>query len=99
MNSVSALFLVNHQIVSDTEAILAKFGVESNELDDGLEIIGRPISELKNGVRVHCYDDHRVAMAFSVLASVVNGTVLEEKRCVEKTWPNWWDDLENKVRD
>ena len=98
MNSVSVLFLVNHQFVPDTEAILGKFGVESNELDDGLEIIGKPISELKHGVRVHCYDDHRVAMAFSVLASVVNGTILEEKRCVEKTWPNWWDDLENKVR-
>lgn len=36
-------------------------------------------------------------MAFSVLATVVKGTVLEEKRCVEKTWPNWWDDLQNKV--
>jgi pentafunctional AROM polypeptide len=36
-------------------------------------------------------------MAFSVLGSVVNETVIEEKRCVEKTWPNWWDDLENKV--
>jgi pentafunctional AROM polypeptide len=36
-------------------------------------------------------------MAFSVLSTVVGGTILEEKRCVEKTWPNWWDDLENKV--
>ena len=36
-------------------------------------------------------------MAFSVLSAVVADTVIEEKRCVEKTWPNWWDDLENKV--
>ncbi|TFK47276.1 Shikimate dehydrogenase [Heliocybe sulcata] len=76
---------------------LAKFGVETKELDDGLEIYGKPIAELKENVSVHCYDDHRVAMAFSVLASIVGGTVLEEKRCVEKTWPNWWDDLENKI--
>ena len=76
---------------------IAKFGVETKELDDGLEVYGRPISELKEGVSVHCYDDHRVAMAFSVLGTVVNGTILEEKRCVEKTWPNWWDDLQNKV--
>jgi hypothetical protein len=47
---------------------------------------------------VHCYDDHRVAMAFSVLSTVIENTIIEEKRCVEKTWPNWWDDLENKVR-
>jgi len=76
----------------------AKFGVETIELDDGLEIIGKPIAELKRGVSVHCYDDHRVAMAFSVLSAAVAETVIEEKRCVEKTWPNWWDDLENKVR-
>jgi pentafunctional AROM polypeptide len=76
---------------------LAKFGVPCTELDDGLEIHAIPISELKKNVSVHCYDDHRVAMAFSVLSTVVEGVVLEEKRCVEKTWPNWWDDLENKV--
>ncbi|KAI0828504.1 aromatic amino acid family biosynthesis-like protein [Trametes gibbosa] len=76
---------------------LAKFGVETSELDDGLEVYGKPISELKEGVSVHCYDDHRVAMAFSVLGSAIKGTILEEKRCVEKTWPNWWDDLENKI--
>jgi pentafunctional AROM polypeptide len=79
--------------------VLAKFGVETVELDDRLEIIGKPIENLNTGVSVHCYDDHRVAMAFSVLATVVEGTILEEKRCVEKTWPNWWDDLENKVRN
>ena len=77
---------------------IAKFGVETLELDDGLEVYGRPLSELKEGVSVHCYDDHRVAMAFSVLGSVVKDTIIEEKRCVEKTWPNWWDDLSNKVR-
>jgi pentafunctional AROM polypeptide len=77
----------------------AKFGVETTELDDGLEIYGRPYTELKQGVTVHCYDDHRVAMAHSVLAALVPGTVLDEKRCVEKTWPSWWDDLENKVGD
>ncbi|CAL1710609.1 unnamed protein product [Somion occarium] len=76
---------------------LAKFGVETRELDDGLEIYGKPMIELKEGVSVHCYDDHRVAMAFSVLGSVVKDTIIEEKRCVEKTWPNWWDDLENKI--
>ncbi|TFY56021.1 hypothetical protein EVG20_g9094, partial [Dentipellis fragilis] len=76
---------------------LAKFGIETKELEDGLEVYGKPIPELRQGVRVHCYDDHRVAMAFSVLGAAVKDTVIEEKRCVEKTWPNWWDDLENKI--
>ncbi|EIW75953.1 Pentafunctional AroM protein [Coniophora puteana RWD-64-598 SS2] len=76
---------------------LAKFGIKTTELDDGLEVHGQAAPTLKEGASIHCYDDHRVAMAFSVLATTVKGTVLEEKRCVEKTWPNWWDDLQNKI--
>ncbi|CBQ73986.1 probable ARO1-Pentafunctional AROM polypeptide [Sporisorium reilianum SRZ2] len=76
---------------------LAKFGVDTKEHDDGLEIFGIDYRQLRANVRVHCYDDHRVAMAFSVLASLAPGAILEEKRCVEKTWPNWWDDLERKL--
>ena len=80
---------------------LAKFGVETRELDDGLEIFGQSVGALhRDAPRVHCYDDHRVAMAFSVLAALPNGpgASLEDKRCVEKTWPSWWDDLHNKLQ-
>lgn len=78
---------------------LHKFGVLTHELDDGIEVLGIAPSELKSGASVHCFDDHRVAMAFSVLAAVPGGpgAIIEEKRCVEKTWPSWWDDLERKV--
>ncbi|GAA96686.1 uncharacterized protein L969DRAFT_100128 [Mixia osmundae IAM 14324] len=78
---------------------LAKFGVECQELSDGIEVFGVSLSELKAGARVHCYDDHRVAMAFSVLASLPGGrgAIIDERRCVEKTWPGWWDDLTSKL--
>lgn len=77
--------------------VLAKFGVKTDEFEDGIIIFGSPIETLRQGASVHCYDDHRVAMAFSVLATVVDKTVITEKRCVEKTWPNWWDDLGRSV--
>ncbi|MBE7179685.1 MAG: 3-phosphoshikimate 1-carboxyvinyltransferase [Terriglobus roseus] len=76
---------------------LAKFGVECRELDDGLEIDGRglnlkPVGEEQGGV--YCYDDHRVAMSFSVLALVAPlQTLVLEKACTGKTWPGWWDAL------
>ncbi|KAM0746384.1 Shikimate dehydrogenase [Meredithblackwellia eburnea MCA 4105] len=78
---------------------LLKFGVLTNELEDGIEVLGISPAELKHGASVHCFDDHRVAMAFSVLASVPGGpgAIIEEKRCVEKTWPSWWDDLARKI--
>ncbi|KAI9814876.1 MAG: 3-dehydroquinate dehydratase (3-dehydroquinase) [Phylliscum demangeonii] len=74
---------------------LARFGVEARALPDGIEIRGRPYSSLtipEDGVQ--CYDDHRVAMSFSVLASVAPGAVvIQERECVAKTWPGWWDSL------
>ncbi|GAA5914631.1 hypothetical protein JCM8208_002097 [Rhodotorula glutinis] len=78
---------------------LAKFGVDTNELADGIEVFGIKPEQLRAGASVHCFDDHRVAMAFSVLAACpgAHGAVLEEKRCVEKTWPSWWDDLARKI--
>ncbi|ORY95954.1 EPSP synthase-domain-containing protein [Syncephalastrum racemosum] len=78
---------------------LTKLGVTASELPDGIQIHGKPIKELKAPKEgIHCYDDHRIAMSFSVLASVVpNGTVIQEKKCVEKTWPTWWDDFEHKM--
>ncbi|KAK4057879.1 hypothetical protein OIO90_001098 [Microbotryomycetes sp. JL221] len=78
---------------------LAKFGIETNELEDGIEVFGIRPEQLRSGASVHCFDDHRVAMAFSVLAACpgATGAVLEEKRCVEKTWPSWWDDLSRKI--
>jgi len=79
---------------------LAKFGVVTGDLPDGIEIFGIRPDQLKTGASIHCWDDHRVAMSFSVLAAVPGSqqsVVIEEKRCVEKTWPSWWDDLARRI--
>ncbi|PVH71151.1 Shikimate dehydrogenase [Cadophora sp. DSE1049] len=74
---------------------LAKFGVECRELDDGIEVDGRPISTLSSPHDgVYCYDDHRVAMSFSVLSvATLKPVLVTERECVGKTWPGWWDIL------
>ncbi|KAL8999429.1 MAG: hypothetical protein Q9169_001743 [Polycauliona sp. 2 TL-2023] len=74
---------------------LAKFGVTCRQLEDGIEIDGIPYTALKKPLGgVHCYDDHRVAMSFSVLGTVApHGTLIQERECVGKTWPGWWDTL------
>jgi pentafunctional AROM polypeptide len=83
-------------------AELGKMGIHAQELEDGIEVFGTSVDALaKRGdqVRINCYDDHRIAMAFSVLGTVPGGKglILNEKRCVEKTWPSWWDDLSTKL--
>ncbi|KAI9843720.1 MAG: 3-dehydroquinate dehydratase (3-dehydroquinase) [Thelocarpon superellum] len=74
---------------------LGKFGVTSSEFDDGLEITGRDQTTLTVPAEgVYCYDDHRVAMSFSVLALACPQPVtIQERECVGKTWPGWWDTL------
>lgn len=77
------------------ETELAKFGVTCRGFEDGIEIDGIDHAELqKPAGGVRCYDDHRVAMSNSVLATVApHGAVITEKDCVGKTWPGWWDTL------
>ncbi|KAL3421954.1 pentafunctional AROM polypeptide [Phlyctema vagabunda] len=74
---------------------LAKFGVECRELEDGIEVDGKPYTELEAPSQgIYCYDDHRVAMSFSVISVVAPKPVLiTERECVGKTWPGWWDIL------
>ena len=74
---------------------LFKFGVTARELEDGIEINGAYLMNLRKPTGgVHCYDDHRIAMSFSVLALACHESVtIQEKDCVGKTWPTWWDEL------
>ncbi|KAJ9615920.1 3-dehydroquinate dehydratase (3-dehydroquinase) [Cladophialophora chaetospira] len=74
---------------------LAKFGVTCRQFDDGIEIDGISRSKLQQPQGgVHCYDDHRVAMSFSVLALAAHSpTLILEKECTGKTWPGWWDTM------
>ncbi|KAL6715169.1 3-dehydroquinate dehydratase (3-dehydroquinase) [Lecanora helva] len=77
------------------ETELAKFGVKCRGSEDGIEIDGidyKDLREPKGGI--HCYDDHRVAMSFSVLALASPcGALIQERECTGKTWPGWWDTL------
>ena len=79
---------------------LAKFGVHCTELEDGIEVTGKPFQELSEPVSgIFCYDDHRVAMSFSVLSVISPHPVLiMERECVGKTWPGWWDILSQSFR-
>lgn len=40
---------------------------------------------------INTYDDHRVAMSFSILATKCFGVVIENPSCTAKTFPNFFD--------
>ncbi|KAI9025461.1 EPSP synthase-domain-containing protein [Hyaloraphidium curvatum] len=85
---------------------LRRFGLVAEEMPDGIRVLGRQgkdvdaIAPPPPAEGVKCFDDHRVAMSFSVLACGLkpgSATVLRERKCVEKTWPEWWDALETEL--
>lgn len=73
---------------------LQKCGIIALETDTGLDIEGNNNQNIAQSTVIHCYDDHRIAMSFSIVASRSRKLVIEDKRCVDKTYPEFWLHLE-----
>ena len=44
------------------------------------------------------YEDHRMAMALSVVGSKVGGCVIHGADCVSKTYADYWEDFDRVCR-
>jgi len=75
--------------IGDLATELRKFGAEIHEHDDGLSIVPQPL----HGAHVETHEDHRLAMAFSIIGSKVPGVEINDPGVVSKSWPTYWDDL------
>jgi 3-phosphoshikimate 1-carboxyvinyltransferase len=72
--------------LGDLAAELARTGAAVTVEDDGLVIgPGR-----LHGARLDPHDDHRLAMAFGVLGTVVDGIEVSDPGVVSKSWPEYW---------
>ncbi len=70
---------------------LKRLGVKVEEYEDGMTIY--PCEEIKPAV-VQTYNDHRMAMAFSLIGLRAEGVQIENPSCVSKTFPNYFDVLD-----
>jgi len=76
---------------------LEQMGVKVSEEEDKLTIVG---SKLRGAV-IDSHNDHRIAMAFSILGILAGNTTINNAECVNKTFPQFWDILRSiggKVR-
>jgi len=73
--------------IGDLARELRVLGADIRETDDGLEIVGGQL----HGGALETHHDHRLAMAFGVLGSVVEGVRLDDAGVVSKSWPSFWD--------
>jgi len=71
---------------------LRKVGAEVEEGEDYLKIT--PPKQLKHAA-IDTYDDHRIAMCFSLLALDTVSVTINEPECTAKTFPTYFDVLES----
>ena len=70
---------------------LERMGIRVGEERDSLTITGsRP-----KGSVIDSRDDHRIAMAFSILGAAVGETITSNAECVTKTYPTFWEVLKS----
>lgn len=66
---------------------LIKMGISVKQGEDFIEITGGN----PKGARIETFNDHRIAMAFSIPGLIIPGMEIENETCVEKSFPNYWD--------
>jgi len=71
-------------------AELNRTGIEAQEMPEGLIIQGGKMRPAK----IETYNDHRMAMSFAIAGLVVRGMEISDKKCVDKSFPKFWKELE-----
>jgi 3-phosphoshikimate 1-carboxyvinyltransferase len=70
---------------------LRRLGVQVDEYPDGMVIY--PCDGF-HPATIQTYNDHRMAMAFSLIGLRVPGVQIENPACVAKTFPNFFEILD-----
>lgn len=81
----------NRVLALQTE--LAKIGVTLNE-DNEVYTLNCDHLVFPEKVTISTYDDHRMAMAFAPLSLVIKEVEIEDYQVVEKSYPDFWKDLQ-----
>ena len=73
---------------------LNKMGIVVESGADALRVTGgRP-----HGAAIDTYDDHRIAMSFAVAGLMTPGVKIADPQCVSKSFPNFWEVLEELIQ-
>jgi 3-phosphoshikimate 1-carboxyvinyltransferase len=80
--------------LGDLAAELTRTGAAVTVEDDGLTISPAPL----HGAHLDPHHDHRLAMAYGVLGTLVEGIEVADPRVVTKSWPDFWSVRDEIVR-
>ncbi len=68
---------------------LNRSGIVASETANGLTVRGG----IPKPAQIETYDDHRIAMSFAVAGLAVPGMEIMDKKCVNKSFPEFWREL------
>ncbi len=91
--TITGIGHIRYQECNRIQAIvteLTRLGVRCEELDDGVRIYPGEI----HGGTVKTYEDHRVAMSFSLIGLRVPGIVIDDPMCCRKTFEDYFKVLD-----
>jgi len=76
--------------IEDTATELRKSGLEVQTTVDSMTIVPKPLQS----ACFDTYDDHRMAMSLALMAAKVSGISMRDPMVVSKSFPSYWDYLE-----
>ena len=72
--------------------VLKRFGVDTEVEEDSFVVRGS--GGKFDGGEFHSYDDHRIAMAIAVGATIADGSVaIDNAECAAKSYPGFFDEF------
>lgn len=89
------IYNVRHMRFKETDRVTAlvtelrRLGLQVDEADDGLTIHPGPMSP----ATIATYNDHRMAMSFSLIGMRSPGVQISDPGCTAKTYPRFFEDL------
>jgi 3-phosphoshikimate 1-carboxyvinyltransferase len=90
INNVAHLKAKESDRLGSVVAELNRMGVDAECSESGMAVTGGGA----HGASIRTYDDHRMAMSFSVAGLKTPGIVIEDESCVSKSFPNFWEVFE-----
>jgi len=93
IRNVSHICLQECDRMQATVQELTKIGITCKA--DGENIIITP--SLAHAATIETYDDHRMAMAFSLLGLKIDGIVIDNPMCCKKTFENYFEVFSNLI--
>ncbi len=89
ITNVAHLRIKESNRLSALTAELNRIGIVASETADGLIIQGGN----PKPAQIETYNDHRIAMSFAVAGLAVPGIEIMDKKCVDKSFPEFWREL------